>query len=65
MVKGGVGDVVAGLTVGFLAKNEPLFSVCAASYLCKKAAERLAAKRGFMFNSDDLVDETAKVFGEL
>jgi len=65
LVKGGVGDVVAGLTVGFMAKNESLFSICAASYLTKKAAEKLAVKRGFMFNSDDLVEEVAKVFGEL
>lgn len=65
LVKGGVGDVIAGLIVGLMAKNESLFSVCAASFLVKKAAEKLAEKRGFMFNSDDLVDAVPKVFGEL
>jgi NAD(P)H-hydrate epimerase len=65
LVKGGVGDVIAGLTVGLMAKNDPLFSVCAASYLSKKAAERLAEKRGYMFNSDDLVDMVPKIFGEI
>ena len=64
LVKGGVGDVIAGLTVGFLAKNEPLFSVCAASFLVKKAAEKLADRRGFMFNADDLVEMVPKVYGE-
>lgn len=65
LVKGGVGDVIAGLTTGFLAKNDPIFSVCAASFLVKKAAERLADKVGFMFNSDDLVDEVARAFKEI
>jgi len=65
LVKGGVGDVIAGLTVGLMAKNEPLFSVCAASFLVKKAAERLATKKGFMFNADDLVEEVAEYFGWL
>lgn len=65
LVKGGVGDVIAGLTVGLMAKNDALFSVCAASLLVKKAAERLAKHRGFMFNSDDLVDAVPKVFGEM
>lgn len=65
LIKGGVGDVIAGLTVGLLAKNESVFAVCAASMLVKKAAERLAQKRGFMFNADDLVDTIPKVFQEL
>jgi hydroxyethylthiazole kinase-like uncharacterized protein yjeF len=65
LVKGGVGDVIAGITVGLMAKNEALFSVCAASLLVKKAAERLADKRGYMFNSDDLDDEVPKAYREL
>ncbi len=65
LVKGGVGDVIAGLTVGLMAKNSPLFSVCAASYLSKKAAEKLTEKRGFMFNSDDLVEMVPKIFGDM
>lgn len=65
LVKGGVGDVIAGLTVGFMAKNKPLFSVCAASFLVKGAAEKLATKKGFMFNSDDLVEEVTEYYGWL
>lgn len=62
LVKGGVGDVIAGVTLGFLAKNDGLFSISAASYLVKKAAERLAEKVDFMFNSDDLVNEVPSVY---
>ena len=65
LVKGGMGDVIAGLTVGLMAKNDPLFAVCAASFLVKKAANKLAAKRGFMFNADDLVDAVPEVYNEI
>jgi len=64
LVKGGVGDVIAGVTVGFLAMNDPLFSVAASSYLVKKAAERLAETRNIMFNSDDLVDAIPEVYAQ-
>jgi hydroxyethylthiazole kinase-like uncharacterized protein yjeF len=65
LVKGGVGDVIAGVLVGFLAKNDGLFSAAAASYLVKKAAEELAENQGFMFNSDDLVNMVSVVYGKL
>lgn len=65
LVKGGVGDVIAGLVVGLIAKNDPLFSVCGATLLVKRAAERIAKERGFMFNADDLVDEVAKVYWDM
>lgn len=64
LVKGCTGDLIAGLIVGFLAKDDGLFAAAAASYLTKKAAERLAEKRGFMFNADDLVDMVPEVYGE-
>jgi hydroxyethylthiazole kinase-like uncharacterized protein yjeF len=65
LVKGGVGDVIAGVTLGLMAKNDSLFAVCAASFLVKKAAEKLAKEKDFMFNADDLVDEVPKVYGSL
>lgn len=65
LIKGGVGDVIAGLTLGFLAKNNGLFAVCAASYLIKKAAEKLTAERGMMFNADDLAERLPLVFGDI
>jgi NAD(P)H-hydrate epimerase len=64
LVKGGVGDVIAGITLGFLAKNDGLFSVSAATYLVKKAAEKLAEKVGLMFSSDDLVQAIPEVYKE-
>ncbi|HSV95234.1 MAG TPA: ADP/ATP-dependent (S)-NAD(P)H-hydrate dehydratase [Spirochaetia bacterium] len=65
LVKGGIGDIIAGLTVGLMAKNERLFSVSAATLLIKKAAERLAETRGFMFNADDLVEIVPEIYGSL
>lgn len=65
LVKGGVGDAIAGLTVGLMAKNEALFSVCAATLLIKKAAEKLAATKGFMFNADDLVEVVPEIYGSM
>lgn len=62
LIKGGVGDVVAGLTVGLLAKNEPLLAAASAIYLSKRAAERLAEQVDFMFNADDLAEEVGRVY---
>ena len=64
LVKGGVGDVIAGVVLGFLAKDEPLFAACAATYLVKKTAERLAEERGWMFNADDLVEGVPVTYKE-
>jgi len=65
LVKGGVGDVIAGLTLGFLAKDDPLFAACAATFLVKKAAEELTKTNSFMFNSDDLVDMVPTTYGRV
>ena len=65
LVKGTTGDLIAGILVGFMAKDDPLFSACAASYLTKKAAERLAETRGLMFNTDDVVDKVPEIYGEI
>ena len=64
LVKGGVGDVIAGVALGFMAKNDALFALCAASYLVKKAAEKLASEKGLMFNADDLVEMVPAIFGQ-
>ncbi|EKD52941.1 MAG: Sugar kinase [uncultured bacterium] len=65
LVKGCTGDLIAGIIVGFLAKDDGLFASAAASYLTKKAAEKLAEKRGFMFNADDLTDMVPEIYGEV
>lgn len=65
LVKGGVGDVMAGLALGFLAKNDPLYSVCAATFLVKKTAEKLAENRGLMYNSEDVAEMVPTVYGDI
>ena len=64
LVKGGVGDVVAGLVVGLAAKNEAVLATASAMYLTKRAADRLDGRVGFMYNADDLADEVGRVFKE-
>lgn len=64
MVKGGTGDVLAGLTVALVAKNEPMLSACAASWIVKKAADQLYEKVGFAYNADDLAEEIPSVLGK-
>lgn len=65
MTKGGTGDVMAGLTVGLMAKNEPLLAACAGALLVKKAGEALYRKRGIYFNADDLAEEVSRTFKAL
>lgn len=61
MTKGGTGDVLAGLTVALLAKNDPFLAACAASYIAKKAGDELYEKVGVNYNADDLADEIPRV----
>lgn len=65
LVKGGVGDVIAGVSLGFFALNDGLFSVAAASYLVKKAAEKLALRADLMFNADDLSNEVPAAYKDV
>ena len=64
MTKGGTGDVLAGLVAAFYCKNDAFLSASAASYINKKAAEKLYKKVGFYFNTSDLADEIPKVMKE-
>lgn len=64
LVKGGVGDVAAGLAVGLLAKNEAVLAAAGAIYLTKRAADRLDGRVGFMYNADDLAEEVGRVYKE-
>jgi NAD(P)H-hydrate epimerase len=65
MTKGGTGDVLAGLTASFFAKNDALLSACSASFINKKAGESLAMKDGLYFNASDLVNEIPQVLKDL
>lgn len=59
LTKGGTGDVVSGLTVALLAKNDAKSAATVAAFTVKKAAEKLAETTGLFYNSDDL---SSKVF---
>ena len=63
LVKGGTGDVLAGLSLALAAKNDPFLSACAASFIVKKAADELYEKVGFAYNADDLAEKIPEVLG--
>lgn len=65
LTKGGTGDVLAGLTVALLAKNEPLLAACSASYIAKAAADELYRKVGTAYNADDLAEKIPETFKKL
>lgn len=61
LTKGGSGDVEAGLTVALMAKNDPFFSACAASFIVKHAADKLYLEVGSNYNSDDLARKIPEI----
>ncbi len=65
LVKGGVGDVTAGLALGFLSKDDSLESCAFASHLIKLAGKKLMMERGLMFSAQDLAEIVPTVYGEL
>ena len=65
LTKGGTGDVLAGITVGLLAKNPPLLAAAAGAYLIKKTAEALYEKVGYNFNADDVSEKVFEMFKNL
>lgn len=65
MTKGATGDILAGLTVGLLAKNDPLLSACSASYLSKAAGDELYTTVGVNYNADDLANQIPKTLHKL
>lgn len=65
LTKGGSGDLLAGLTLGLLAKNDPFLAACCASYLEKKAADELFEKVGVNYNMDDLANKIPETYREL
>ena len=62
LVKGGVGDVTAGVILGFLAKDEPIMACSLASYLVKVAGKKLMNEKGLMFNAQDLAEEIPSTY---
>jgi NAD(P)H-hydrate epimerase len=63
--KGGTGDVMAGLAVALLAKNEPFLAACATALFGKSAADELKKKFGDFYNADDLADQIPKTLHKL
>jgi len=63
MTKAGTGDVLAGLTVGFLAKSQDLFkSAVAASYINGFIGDQLLKqKKGYCFIASDIMQDLLKV----
>jgi NAD(P)H-hydrate epimerase len=61
LTKGGVGDVLAGLTVALYAKNEAFLAACSASYFCKASADEFNKKIGPNYNADDLADKIPEI----
>lgn len=57
LTKGGTGDVQAGLTAAFFAKNEAELAASSAAFLVKAAGDSLHQKVGVNFNADDLAQE--------
>lgn len=65
LAKGGTGDVLAGLIVGLMARNESMLAAACANWLIKQAGERLERERGEMFNADDVADMVPLVWGKV
>ncbi len=64
LTKGGTGDVLAGLTVSFYAKNPPLESCVFASFLLKKTGDQLSKTKGYWYNIDDIIKMIPDVLRE-
>jgi NAD(P)H-hydrate epimerase len=65
LTKGGTGDVLAGLTLSFYAKNDPLLSAIFASFLLKKSADELFKDFGYWYNINKIIEHIPKVLNKL
>jgi NAD(P)H-hydrate epimerase len=65
LTKGGTGDVQAGLSVAFYAKNEAFLAAAAASYIIKATADILYQKKGIYYHADDLAEKAPEVLFSL
>jgi NAD(P)H-hydrate epimerase len=65
LTKGGTGDVLAGLVLGFAATSSNFESAVVASILLKQSGHDLFLERAEMFNSTDVVEQIPKSFAGL
>lgn len=63
MTKGGTGDILAGMAIGFLAKTQDLFkSAVAAAYINGYVGDMLLKKKkGYSFIASDIIEDLAKI----
>jgi len=63
MTKAGTGDILAGLTVGFLAKTKDMFkSAVAASYVNGWIGDQLLKrKKGYTFIASDILEDLGRI----
>ena len=64
MTKGGMGDVLAGLIGGLLAKNDKMVAAQAGAYINGLAGDRLYEKKSAFYNAEDLVNEIGEIWKE-
>ncbi len=65
LTKGGTGDVLAGLLLGFLATSNSLESALAASVLMKQSGHDLFLQRREMFNATDVVEQLPVTYSRM
>lgn len=65
LTKGGTGDVLAGLVLGFAATSENFASAVVASILLKQSGHDLYLERREMFHSSDVVEQIPKTFSRV
>ncbi len=63
--KGGIGDILAGLTAALITTNPPLLAAAAAAFLTKQTALELNQTNGSMYNADDLADHLPQTLHRL
>jgi NAD(P)H-hydrate epimerase len=63
--KGGTGDTLAGLILGFRATSPAFASAVVAAWLNKQAAHELFETRGTMFNTSDLIDQLPQTWKQV
>lgn len=65
LTKGGTGDILAGLTVCFYAKNDPITAATVASFVIKKTVEALYLRQGYWYNIKTVIEEIPKTLFDL
>jgi len=63
MTKGGTGDVLAGLIVALLAKNDILTATKIAIYVSGLAGDKIKEKVGVYYSASELIPEIQKILG--